>query len=186
MDRSTHLLTPTSLKALAHPVRVRLLGLLRADGPSTATALAGRLGESSGTTSYHLRQLAAADFVVEDAGRGNARERWWRAAQDSTRLEPHEIGDDPATLAAVDIYMGAVAHGYAMRVSTWLREGRTWPRRWYTAATLSDAQLSLSAAELKRLNAQLEELIESYRRPARKGDESVAVQYQSFPVRHDV
>jgi DNA-binding transcriptional ArsR family regulator len=147
MDRSTHLLTPTSLKALAHPVRVQLLGVLRADGPSTATALAARLGESSGTTSYHLRQLAAADFVVEDTGRGNGRERWWRAAQQSTRLEVAELDDEPATQQAVDVY------------------------------------LSLTPAELERLNDEVEQLVESYRRPPRKGDEPVVFQVQGFPVR---
>lgn len=41
------------LRALAHPVRVQLVGLLRKYGPSTATRLAERLGVSSGTASYH-------------------------------------------------------------------------------------------------------------------------------------
>ncbi len=54
-----------ALQGLAHPLRLRLLGLLRAYGPSTATKLAARCGESSGLTSYHLRQLAEAGFVVD-------------------------------------------------------------------------------------------------------------------------
>ncbi len=41
-----------ALRALAHPLRNRLLGLLRLDGPSTATLLGKRLVESSGSTSY--------------------------------------------------------------------------------------------------------------------------------------
>ena len=45
----------TALKALAHPVRLRMLGMLRVDGPATATQLAARLGLNSGATSYHLR-----------------------------------------------------------------------------------------------------------------------------------
>jgi DNA-binding transcriptional ArsR family regulator len=55
------------LRGIAHPLRVRLLDLLREDGPSTATRLAERTGQSSGATSYHLRQLAAYGFVVEEA-----------------------------------------------------------------------------------------------------------------------
>lgn len=55
-----------SLRGLAHPLRIRLLGDLRLHGPATASQLAERLGESSGATSYHLRQLAAYGFV-EDA-----------------------------------------------------------------------------------------------------------------------
>jgi len=185
VDRSTHLLTPASLKALAHPVRVQLLSALRQHGPSTATALAARTGESSGTTSYHLRQLAAAGFVVEDEGRGNARERWWRAAQDSTRLETDRMDDDPETSAAVDTFLAAVGRTHATRLEHWLRTARAWPKRWWQVTDLSDYRLSLTPAELDRLNRQLEEVVESYRRPAKKGDEQVLVQVQSFPVRSD-
>ena len=78
-ERSVKRLDPPALKALAHPLRVRILGSLRRTGPATATVLAGRLGESSGLTSYHLRVLAAHDFVVEDTEQGAGRERWWRA-----------------------------------------------------------------------------------------------------------
>ena len=45
---------------------MELLSVLRQRGPATASMLAERLGESSGATSYHLRQLAAHGFV-EDA-----------------------------------------------------------------------------------------------------------------------
>ena len=58
--------SPAALKALAHPVRLRMLGLLRIEGPATATTLATRLGLNTGATSYHLRQLAQHGFVVED------------------------------------------------------------------------------------------------------------------------
>ena len=57
---------PRSLKALAHPLRLELLELLRFEGPSTASALARRVGESSGATSYHLRQLARHGYIEED------------------------------------------------------------------------------------------------------------------------
>ncbi len=65
------------LRGLAHPVRMRLLAALRADGPSTATALAHRLDLNSGATSYHLRQLATYGFIVEAAEMGNRRDRFW-------------------------------------------------------------------------------------------------------------
>ena len=65
---------PSVLRALAHPLRGRLLGLLRTEGPSTATRLGQQLGESSGATSYHLRQLEAYGFVGE--ARREGRERW--------------------------------------------------------------------------------------------------------------
>jgi DNA-binding transcriptional ArsR family regulator len=183
VERTTHVLDAGSLKALAHPVRVQLLGLLRVEGPSTATALGARLGESSGTTSYHLRQLAAVDLVVEDETRGNARERWWRAAQDSSRLEPADWLDDPDVKPALDAYLSAILTTYAAKAQAFLNEAATWPRRWVRAAEMSDYGLSLNAAELTRLNAAVNELVESYRREPRKGDDQVVFQFQSFPRR---
>ena len=67
-----------AVRALSHPLRLELLDLLRFEGASTATLLARRVGESSGATSYHLRQLARHGFVEEVPGAGRGRERWWR------------------------------------------------------------------------------------------------------------
>jgi DNA-binding transcriptional ArsR family regulator len=183
MERTSHVLDARSLKALAHPIRVGLLGLLRQDGPSTATALGARLGESSGTTSYHLRQLAEVDLVVEDEARGNARERWWRAAQDSTELRAEDWIDDPDVKPAVDAYMSAVLTAYASRAQTYLDEADTWPKRWARVAEMSDYSLSLTAAELARLNEAVHELVRSYDREPRKGDSPVVFQFQAFPRR---
>jgi DNA-binding transcriptional ArsR family regulator len=62
--------------ALAHPIRFRIWELLR-EGPSTASRLAKRLGESRGSTSYHLRIIARTGIIAEDETRGTRRERWW-------------------------------------------------------------------------------------------------------------
>ena len=69
--------TRDQIRAMAHPLRLRMYELLR-EGPSTATRLASELGESSGSTSYHLRILARAGLIEEDTEQGNARDRWWR------------------------------------------------------------------------------------------------------------
>jgi DNA-binding transcriptional ArsR family regulator len=70
---------PTRIQmwAMAHPLRLEILGLL-VEGPSTASRLARRLGESRGLVSYHLRMLARAEMVADAPGLGNGRERWWR------------------------------------------------------------------------------------------------------------
>ncbi|WP_406728089.1 winged helix-turn-helix domain-containing protein [Streptomyces sp. GD-15H] len=72
-----------ALKALTHPLRIRLLGLLRQDGPATASELAERTGESSASTSYHLRVLAKYEFIAEAEHR-DGRERRWRAVHTLT------------------------------------------------------------------------------------------------------
>ena len=56
---------------------------LRTRGPLTATQAARLLGESSGTCSFHLRQLAKYG-LVEETGGGTGREKPWRATTTST------------------------------------------------------------------------------------------------------
>ena len=78
MERQIELSDPAALRGLAHPVRLRLVALLRREGPLTASEAGRRLGESSGSTSYHLRQLERFG-LVEEAGERRGRQRPWRA-----------------------------------------------------------------------------------------------------------
>ncbi|MFI6902484.1 ArsR/SmtB family transcription factor [Nonomuraea sp. NPDC050394] len=68
------------LKALAHPMRRRMLSHLNVHGPATSTTLGELLGAKTGTTSYHLRQLEKYGFIEEIPERSTGRERWWRKA----------------------------------------------------------------------------------------------------------
>jgi predicted ArsR family transcriptional regulator len=178
-------LTATSLRGIAHPLRVRILGLLREHGPSTATRLAERLGQSTGATSYHLRQLAQYGFVIEEVGRGAGRERWWRAAHQRTLFNDEEAAR--AAPAEIEAYLRGVAAAYAERVDRWLGELPALPREWSQAATLSDWALRLTAAEAKELHDRMIALITSYRpdpegRPdAPEGAAAVRVQLQLMP-----
>ena len=80
------------LRALSHPLRLRILDELSMYGPLTASGLGERLGESSGSTSYHLRQLEKVGLVEETVGKGNARERWWeRRAGSITFPDPSDF-----------------------------------------------------------------------------------------------
>jgi len=172
-------LDPTSLRGVAHPLRVRILGLLRQDGPATSTTLAERLGLSTGATSYHLRQLAAYGFVVEETGRGVGRERWWRAAHERTLLEEETVRQAPADAEA---YMRAVAATYAETVERWLGESQVLPEEWRPGSTLSNWRLRLTAAEAAELRTELVALAERYERAsAPEGAESVTLQVQLMP-----
>ncbi|EST34186.1 hypothetical protein N566_18750 [Streptomycetaceae bacterium MP113-05] len=91
-----------ALKALTHPLRIRLLGLLRQHGPATATELAERTGESSAATSYHLRVLARHDFVAEAEAR-DGRERRWRAVHDITAWSNAAMGEAPEQREFLDV-----------------------------------------------------------------------------------
>ncbi len=180
MPDSVHL-DPQNLRALAHPLRVRLLNLLRAEGPSTATRLAERLGQSSGLTSYHLRQLAAYGFVAEEPRPG--RERWWRAVHGGTTLDT-ETGR--AAPEAAEGYMRAVAAADFARLDAFLGELALVPREWDDGFTMSTHAVRLNPAEAKELLEAVEALVRRYptddpeNRPD-DGRERVVVQYQVLP-----
>src|SRR6478735_12446143 len=92
-----------ALRALAHPLRVEIMNELSDFGPATASMLAERLGESSGATSYHLRQLARHDIIVEDSERGSGRERWWRMAPGGVTIGGEETLRTPAGREASEL-----------------------------------------------------------------------------------
>ncbi|WP_157252880.1 winged helix-turn-helix domain-containing protein [Nonomuraea typhae] len=89
-----------ALKALTHPLRIRLLTLLRQDGPATASELAARTGGTSASTSYHLRVLAKYAFVAEAEHR-DRRERRWRAAHLVTSWSNKAMDAGPQSRAFV-------------------------------------------------------------------------------------
>jgi len=180
-DDETRQIDARSLRGLAHPVRMQVLRLLQADGPATATGLAQRLGESSGTLSWHLRQLAEHGFIEEDAERGNKRERWWRAKKGTTRLETAQFRRDPVTRGALSIYLNQTVEHYFQRVATYLSED--WGPDWEGAGTLSDwSSLRLTPSQLRDLNAELLAVVERHT-PADPDPDAgtVVVQLQSFP-----
>ncbi|MET4926041.1 helix-turn-helix domain-containing protein [Streptomyces sp. PSRA5] len=158
---NTVVLDAKGLRALAHPVRVQLVGLLRKYGPSTATRLAERLGVNSGTASYHLRQLGDAGFVEEDTERGNARERWWRAVHQSTWFSDRELAEQEPEAALA--YLQSVAAAYTLRTQRALSELQTMPDRWRGSFDLSDWALRLTPEEVVRLREELRELLYRYR-----------------------
>ncbi|GIG59002.1 transcriptional regulator [Longispora fulva] len=175
-------LDPRLLRGLAHPLRVRLLELLRVDGRSTATRLAERLGQSSGATSYHLRQLAEYGFVEEDPEQGAGRERWWRAAHRSTTLDK----DSGVTIAEAEGYMRAVAASYSARVARFLDSMTTLPAEWQANWTMSDSILQLTPEDVARLKEEIFALVQRYprREPGVAGPEGsapVAVQWNVLP-----
>lgn len=180
------------LQSLAHPLRIRLLGLLRMNGPSTATKLATQVGESSGLTSYHLRNLASAGLVT-DAGpddlagvrQTGGRERWWKAAHRFTSVPTVPAGDEAAT-AIRDDYVRTLLATYSGNAQRWLAAAHAWPKEWRDAAGFSDLLLELTPAEAIRLQVEVAELVAGYRRhrpgePVDPDRSIVDAQFLAFP-----
>lgn len=169
------------LRALGHPLRMRMLELLQADGPATATGLGKRVGESSGTTSWHLRLLAEAGLVEEDTERGNKRERWWRSAQKSTRMRAVDFIGDPDLAGPLDTFLRSSLEQRYHTETQFLAELPRWMDRWYDKAVFTDGRLSLTPEETVAMSTEVEAVIDRYRRDARPGDDNVITHWSAFP-----
>ena len=156
-------ITPSAagLRALSHPTRLKVLMRLRVEGPATATTLARELSLNTGATSYHLRQLAEHGFIVEDTERGDARDRWWKAAHQSTRANLSDRRDDEDAESA-EAYLQSVALLYTETLMQAVGERRYLPEPWQRASTTSDWHLRLTAARAEQLVDRLSELIDGW------------------------
>jgi predicted transcriptional regulator len=159
---------PRALRAYAHPVRTKLVGLLRRRGPLTATQAAELLGESSGTTSFHLRQLAKYGLVEEAPG-GRGREKPWQATSMLTHVPP--IQATPEANEAAKQLRITLARRYFDNVVRWLQRADEAPKRWREAAIFGDRILYATPAELKALDDAIDKLIEPYGRRLDHPDE---------------
>ncbi|WP_327297690.1 MULTISPECIES: winged helix-turn-helix domain-containing protein [unclassified Streptomyces] len=177
-----------SLRALAHPLRVRIMESLRRDGPATSTTLAEEFGESTGTVSWHLRQLAENRFIEEDVERGTKRERWWRAVEDHQVLHTAQLSkEDPSARVTADAYVQELIQLYFQRASAYAAQ--EWPAEWESAGTIANwDDLRLTPARLRELNDELMAVVDKYY-PAEgeasaPGSLPISIQIQSF-ARHE-
>lgn len=97
---------PRVLRAIAHPLRVRILHELNAAGPSRAADLAQDLDIPANQASFHLRQLAKYGLVVEAPEEArDRRDRVWKVVSDEgIQLELSEMDKAPGGPAAVDVW----------------------------------------------------------------------------------
>lgn len=159
-----------------------MLGLLRTDGPATATTLALRLGLNTGATSYHLRQLALHGFVEDDLERGNGRERWWRASAQGTRTDTTQLASEEER-EIYDAYLQAVAITYTDQLQRAVEERPLLPEPWRHASTLSDWGLRLTPARARELVNTLATLIEGWdEEPDESEAEDFEIVLQAFPL----
>jgi DNA-binding transcriptional ArsR family regulator len=155
----TRLTDPKALRALAHPIRLALVGLLRQYGQLTATQAGELLGESSASCSFHLRQLAKYG-LVEEAGGGQRRERPWRATAMFTSWP--DVADDPKVEAAAGLLRDVILDHYVQELARWYEAMPDEPAEWQRAAQFGDASLYITAAELEELSRRVRELVDAF------------------------
>lgn len=186
-SRELRLTDVRALRAMAHPLRMKILGSLRIDGPATSAMLARRLNTDSGQTSHHLRQLARHGFIAEaaDLGKGpRGRERWWRAAHETTSW------DDPSLLGpegeeAVRAFEDAAHRVWAQTLAQYrVQAGRgEWSQAWVNAAASGDYPIRTTPAGLAALLSDLREVIARHDlgEQRKRGAETVVVLLHAFP-----
>jgi DNA-binding transcriptional ArsR family regulator len=150
---------PKALRALAHPIRLKLLGQLRIRGQLTATQAGELLGESSASCSFHLRQLAKYG-LVEETGGGHGRERPWRATAMFTSFP--DYAEDPKVDAAADLLRSVITDHYFGDLMRWFDAKPDEPEEWQQAAQFGDTPVYLTAGELAELTKRSRGLLDPY------------------------
>jgi DNA-binding transcriptional ArsR family regulator len=176
-----------ALRALAHPLRVQIMNELSDFGPLTASGLAGRLGESSGSTSYHLRQLAKHNIIREVEGKGSARERWWEMSPGGVSIGSPETLATPAGRDATELVSREWQLNNERRLAAFMRYSLDrLGMEWREAATLSTAHLKLTSEQLKAFGEEymslLDTLTAKYRGQETPGARRTQIQFNAFPL----
>ena len=176
-----------SLKALSHPLRVQILDTLSIYGEFTASGLAERLGESSGATSYHLRQLEKHGFVREVAGKGTGRERWWERVPGGISLNATKMEDTPAMRAATKAVVREWDRSRNELLSEFQDRGfDELSQEWFLSTNVGTVNLRLTQEQLKGIVDKWEEFIdpfiEEYRGQNLPGSRPVQIHFNAFPV----
>jgi len=184
-------LSARNLRGIAHPLRIRMLGILRTDGPATATMLAERLGQNTGAASYHLRQLAEYGFVAEVPELGTRRERWWRASHANTPLSDADLAQEPDGPAAV--FLRSLAEVWADNLMRAVEAAPGLSAEWRAAEDFGDYAFTLTPGQAAGLMAELHGVLKRTAAASRPDPETpapadaarVTFQFQLFPEPED-
>src|SRR4051794_18090351 len=152
------------LAALAHPLRRRLMDVLRVHGPATASALAERTDQHVGNVSHHVRALADVGLVEEAPELAkDRRERWWRLVATSLRWSGEPLSDDPAEEAVAQAVQSLMLDRHAAHVRAWFGAGDEERDPWRATAFAAEKWLHLTADELGELSREVGDLFARWR-----------------------
>ena len=151
---------PKAMRALAHPVRLRLLAELRERGPQNVRALSDRLDEPPNSVSYHLRTLQKYGFVADAPGRASdGRESWWRALHRRTSWDPAAVADSPELRTAGAELERQVLRRWYEKLATYLDRKESLDPAWVRASVSTDASLVLTPEQLAEMRDELRMLL---------------------------
>jgi len=152
---------PRVLRAIAHPVRTRILDELYASGPARAADIAREMDIPANQASFHLRQLAKYGLVEEAPEEArDRRDRVWRATADAGyTVNLSELAEAPGGRAAVEVFRSnklAWLHQVVDRTFAMSREGGR------GVFSTSDHAIRLTDDEAQLLRQEIDDLVESW------------------------
>ena len=176
-----------ALRALAHPLRVKIYDILSQYGPQTASSLAERLGESSGSTSYHLRALAKHDLIREAEDRGTGRERWWERPVGGVSFASPAAMTTPAGRAATQVVMNEFLRNRNDQLLEFVNRGiDRADELWQEGTLVSTATARLTPEQSKELAlkimALIDEAVDNYRNQTGENVRPVTIRADLFPL----
>ncbi|MFC7547567.1 helix-turn-helix domain-containing protein [Plantactinospora sp. GCM10030261] len=157
---------PLAMRAMAHPLRLKLHALVGREGTITAAEAARALGISQALASHHLRQLAKYGFV-EPAEAPDNRERPWRTTHSSTGYEPPS---DPDGWDSIEVLERVILDRVTVQFTDWQQRRAEADPRWAEHTGISQNLVYLTIDEMEDLRRAWEDLIDPLVRRRRIGD----------------
>jgi DNA-binding transcriptional ArsR family regulator len=162
-DRILEVTDPHRLRALAHPLRLQLLRLIRQHRPVTGARLAELTGESTASVSYHLSVLHRHGFVEPDLAPGaTRRHKPWRTTYESLRIvsEHHDLPLSETVEGAIVSPLLADTRGVQ---DAYLHGTSGLSGHWQDVGTFELTDLVLTEPEFDRLTDEVHALVTGYR-----------------------
>lgn len=151
------------LAAMSHPLRRRLMDVLKVYGPSNATVVAGRTGQTVANVSHHLRVLDTAGLIEEAPELARTgRERWWRLVSSALQWSEVDFADDPAGAVVAEAALSLNLEHHVNLVRAWWAAGGEARARWQDASFSTDKWVHVTPDELAELSTQMIGLLERW------------------------
>jgi hypothetical protein len=150
---------PKRLRALAHPLRWKLINLIGEEETATATRCADVLGESVASCSYHLNMLAKYDYIEQAEG-GQGREKPWQlvSREQSFSGEGLDLEGKLAAEAAGEAFLDYEVD--AMRERMKRRDAD--PDEWREPTGIAASTMYVTLDEAREIREQLNKVVDSY------------------------
>jgi DNA-binding MarR family transcriptional regulator len=140
---------PLALRALAHPLRLKLHALVGRENGCTAAEAARQLGISQALASHHLRQLAKYGFV-EPGPAGDNRERPWKVTSTSNSFRGESSSEAQESVEFLERYMAEQA---ITQLAEWQLRREDEDPRWSELAGTDQSLLYLTIDEVAELKS---------------------------------